>query len=104
VAVGLLDYGGTITSVQSPDREGGFDDVVLGFDDLEGYLTRSPFFGATVGRYANRIAGGRFTLTVTPTRWRSTMVRTTCTAASGAGTRSSGRPSRSSHTTGRECA
>jgi aldose 1-epimerase len=58
----LLDYGGTITAIHTPDRSGAFDDVVLGFDDMNAYLTRSPFFGATIGRYANRIARGRFTL------------------------------------------
>jgi len=58
----LLDYGGLVISLRTPDRTGTPGEVVLGFDDLEAYLTRSPFFGAIVGRYANRIAGGRFTL------------------------------------------
>jgi len=62
LSMDLLDYGATIASLRVPDRFGELDDVVLGFDDLDAYLTRSPFFGATVGRYANRIAGGRFTL------------------------------------------
>jgi len=62
LSLGLLDYGGTITTLSVPDRLGRFDDVVLGFDRLEDYLERSPFFGSTVGRYGNRIAKGRFTL------------------------------------------
>ena len=45
-----------------PDRGGRLDDVVLGYDDLDGYLGSRFYFGAIVGRYANRIAGGRFTL------------------------------------------
>lgn len=57
-----ITYGAIIVSVRVPDRNGRLDDVVLGFDDLEGYLRDSPYFGAIVGRYANRIANGRFTL------------------------------------------
>ena len=60
--VAVLTYGATIQSVLVPDRDGRVDDVVLGFDDLAGYLAPHPYFGATIGRYANRIAGGRFTL------------------------------------------
>jgi aldose 1-epimerase len=60
--VSVLTYGATIQSVRVPDRDGRVDDVVLGFDDLVGYLAPHPYFGATVGRYANRIAGGRFSL------------------------------------------
>jgi aldose 1-epimerase len=62
MTVDLLDYGGIVVSIRVPDRAGQFDDVVLGFDTLEDYTARSPFFGATIGRYANRIARGRFTL------------------------------------------
>jgi aldose 1-epimerase len=57
-----ITYGGIIVSLRTPDRSGRLDDIVLGFDDLDGYLTDSPYFGAIVGRYANRIAGGRLTL------------------------------------------
>ena len=49
-------------SIRTPDRHGRLADIVLGFDDLDGYLTRSRYFGAVVGRYGNRIAKGRFTL------------------------------------------
>jgi aldose 1-epimerase len=55
-------YGGILTELQVPDHDGRTADVVLGFDTLEGYLAGHPFFGATVGRYANRIAKGKFTL------------------------------------------
>lgn len=57
-----ITYGGIITSLRTRDRAGRFDDIVLGFDDLDGYLREHPYFGALVGRYANRIAGGRFTV------------------------------------------
>jgi aldose 1-epimerase len=60
--VSITNFGGRVVSVATPDREGRFDDVVLGFDNLDGYVHKNPYFGALVGRYANRIAGGRFTL------------------------------------------
>lgn len=57
----LINYGGTITSIQVPDKNGKVEDIVTGFDNIEGYLgTQNRFFGATVGRNANRIAGGKF--------------------------------------------
>ena len=60
--VAVLAYGATIQSVVVPDRDGRVADVVLGFHDLAGYLAPHPYFGATIGRFANRIAGGRFEL------------------------------------------
>jgi aldose 1-epimerase len=57
-----IDYGGIVVSLRTPDRRGELDDIVLGFDSLGGYLTSSPYFGAIVGRYANRIARGQFAL------------------------------------------
>jgi aldose 1-epimerase len=57
-----MTYGGIITVIRTPDRAGRFDDIVFGFDSLAGYLGESPYFGAIVGRYANRIARGEFTL------------------------------------------
>jgi len=61
--VQIITYGATISSIQVPDSEGNIDDVVLGFDDLEGYQSeQNPYFGACCGRYANRIAKGKFTL------------------------------------------
>ena len=58
----FMDYGGIITYWSAPDAAGNYEDVVLGFDTLEPYLEGHPFFGALVGRYGNRIAGGEFTL------------------------------------------
>lgn len=58
----VSNYGGIIQSILVPDRNGKPGDVVLGFDDLEGYLSDHPYIGTLVGRYANRIAGGKFTL------------------------------------------
>ncbi|MCC6234130.1 MAG: galactose mutarotase [Verrucomicrobiales bacterium] len=55
-------YGAMLTELHVPDRNGKLADVVLGFDDLESYLKGHPFFGNTTGRYANRIAYGKFTL------------------------------------------
>jgi len=58
----IIAYGAALQSLIVPDAEGRCDDVVLGHDGLEGYLGRRNFFGATVGRYANRIANARFVL------------------------------------------
>jgi aldose 1-epimerase len=60
--VRVMTYGATIISVRVPDRAGRVDDVVLGFDNLDDYLTKARFFGTVVGRYGNRIGKGRFTL------------------------------------------
>lgn len=57
-----IEYGAIITSLRTPDRHGRLADIVLGHDTLAGYLEHSPYFGAVIGRCANRIAGGRFTL------------------------------------------
>ncbi|MFF9105310.1 aldose epimerase family protein [Streptomyces rubrogriseus] len=63
VRVRVLSYGGIVQSAEVPDRDGTTADVVLGFADLDGYVAHpEPYFGALVGRYANRIAGGRFPL------------------------------------------
>jgi aldose 1-epimerase len=62
VSVSVMNYGATIVKIMAPDRTGKFDDVVLGFDHFAPYLHTEPYFGATIGRYANRIAKGRFTL------------------------------------------
>jgi aldose 1-epimerase len=62
MSVSVMDYGATIVSIVVPDRTGKLDDVVLGFDRFAPYLTLKDYFGATVGRYANRIARGKFML------------------------------------------
>ena len=58
----VITYGGIITSLKTPDRDGNLGDIVLGYDDLEGYIENNPYFGAIIGRYGNRIARGKFTL------------------------------------------
>ena len=58
----ITNYGGIVTSLKVPDRNGKFADIVLGFDNLDAYLKGHPYFGALIGRYGNRIAKGRFTL------------------------------------------
>ncbi len=58
----IINYGAILVSLKVPDRQGTLRDVVLGYDDLAGYVKDKSFLGATVGRYANRIAAGKFTL------------------------------------------
>ncbi len=58
----ITNYGAIVTSLEVPDREGELSDIVLGFESLDEYLGEHPYFGAVVGRYANRIAGARFEL------------------------------------------
>jgi aldose 1-epimerase len=58
----VMTYGAAIVSLKTPDRAGQLKNIVLGFDTLDPYLAGVPYFGATVGRYANRIANGRFVL------------------------------------------
>jgi aldose 1-epimerase len=60
--VRTMPYGAALVSIRVPDRNGKADDVVLGFDALDDYVTKNRFFGVVAGRYANRIAKGRFTL------------------------------------------
>lgn len=58
----ITNYGGIVVSLLMPDRAGRMGDVVLGYETLEGYLRKSPYFGCIVGRYGNRIANAKFTL------------------------------------------
>lgn len=63
----IMTYGGIVTSLKMPDRNGNYGDIVLGFDNLGGYTSQSylsacPYFGALIGRYGNRIGGAKFTL------------------------------------------
>jgi aldose 1-epimerase len=62
IEIRTTSYGAILVSISTPDRSGRIADIALGFDSLDGYLTRSRYFGAVVGRYGNRIAGGRFML------------------------------------------
>ena len=58
----IMNYGGTLVSLRAPDRNGVQADIVLGFDEFAPYLSQHPYFGALIGRYANRIAGASFTI------------------------------------------
>src|ERR1700719_212169 len=58
----ITNYGGRVGSLKVPEKMGAMGDVVLGFDSLEGYLNENPYFGALIGRYANRIGHAQFTL------------------------------------------
>jgi aldose 1-epimerase len=58
----IMTYGATLVSLRTPDGDGQLKNIILGFDTLDPYLAGVPYFGATVGRYANRIAKGRFSL------------------------------------------
>lgn len=58
----IMTYGGIVTSLKVPDKRGKLDDVVLGYDTLDAYLKSTPYFGALIGRYGNRIAKGQFSL------------------------------------------
>jgi aldose 1-epimerase len=58
----VISYGATLVSLKVPDRNGKIADVVLGYDTLDGYEQGASYFGGTIGRYGNRIAGGKFTL------------------------------------------
>ena len=62
VEIDAMNYGGIILSIRVPDRKGQFADIVLGHEKMEGYIPNPPYIGAIVGRYANRIANGTFTL------------------------------------------
>ncbi len=60
--VTITNYGATVTSFDVPDKNGNFSSVIVGFDSLQPYLQKPPYFGATIGRYANRIGNAKFTL------------------------------------------
>ena len=62
VELRALDYGGLVISLKTPDKTGALGDIVLGYDNIDGYLKSTPYFGALVGRYGNRIARGKFTV------------------------------------------
>ena len=58
----VATWGACLVEMSTPDRKGTFADITLGFDSLDGYLAKHPFFGVIAGRYANRIAKGKFSL------------------------------------------
>ena len=58
----IINYGAAVVSLTAPDKNGKYADIVLGYDNIEGYVNDKAFFGAIVGRYGNRIAKGKFTL------------------------------------------
>ncbi len=58
----IMTYGGIVQSLFVPDKSGKLGDVVLGYDNLQGYIDKTPYFGALIGRYGNRIGGAKFTL------------------------------------------
>ncbi len=58
----IMTYGGIVQSLSVPDKNGKLGDVVLGYDNLQGYIDKTPYFGALIGRYGNRIGGAKFTL------------------------------------------
>ncbi|MBP6431489.1 MAG: galactose mutarotase [Ferruginibacter sp.] len=61
--VSIINYGGTVTKIITPDNKGNKGDVILGYDSLSGFLQKNnPYFGCLIGRYGNRIANGKFTL------------------------------------------
>lgn len=62
IEVGIINYGGIVVSLKTPDKAGQFADIVLGFDSLDGYLKDHPYFGAVIGRYGNRIGGAKFSI------------------------------------------
>ena len=62
MTVKIADFGGVITEIYTPDKNGEFADIVLGFGHIEPYFKESPYFGALIGRYGNRIANGKFIL------------------------------------------
>ncbi len=60
--VSIITYGGIITSLKVPNKEGVSEEVAIGFNNLEQYQKDNPYFGALIGRFGNRIAKGKFTL------------------------------------------
>lgn len=62
ISLNVISYGGIITELKTPDRQGHTADIVLGFDTLADYEQKNPYFGALIGRYGNRIANGQFRL------------------------------------------
>ncbi|MGW8317372.1 MAG: aldose epimerase family protein, partial [Bacteroidales bacterium] len=66
IEIKITNFGGIITEIDTPDKNGKSGDIVLGFDNLDQYLAGHPNFGALIGRYGNRIANAQFTLDGVP--------------------------------------
>ncbi len=103
LSVSMMDYGCTLLAVDVPDKAGKTVNVTLSFDGLAGYLQKPMYAGTVVGRFANRIAAGKFTLDGREYPWPPTRTATTSTAGRSASTRSSGRPARSARPAPRAC-
>jgi len=89
--VSITNFGATVVTLKVPDRAGKAADIVLGYDTLDGYENGTSYFGATVGRYGNRIAGGKFSIDGKTYTLPRITARTLYTAASSDLTRGSGR-------------
>ena len=87
----IMTLGATLQSLMVPDKAGHKDDVVLGYDTAQEYLAHPDFFGASVGRYANRIAKGKFASTARAIRWPPMTAPIRCMAAPRASTSGCGR-------------
>ena len=97
----LTNYGGIVISLTVPDRTGKPGDVVLGYDNLNDYIGNTPYFGALIGRYGNRIAGADSRSMASSTSSRRTTAQTPSTGDARDSIRWSGRPSRSRPATDR---
>jgi len=86
----VTNYGAIVTEFHAPDRNGKLGDIVGGYENLEGYLKKTPYFGATIGRVANRITNGRFQLEGKTYQLATNDPRITCMAGKRVGTKSSG--------------
>ncbi len=99
----VLTRGATLQQVRVPDASGELGDVVVALPDVAAYEAADGYPGASVGRVANRLAGGRFTLDGTRTTFRPTTARTPCTAGSRGSTSASGPRRRPRSTVSRRC-
>ena len=71
----IINFGAIVTSLSVADRNGKYEDIVLGYDSLQGYLIGESYFGAIVGRYGNRIGKGKFKLDGEPSPWRNNRIQ-----------------------------
>ena len=94
IKVGLMDFGAALVSAVVPDSKGQFADIVLGYNNFNGYLCENPYFGGIVGRFGNRIANGRFTIDGVNISSIQTITASISTAASRVSTAWSGKANR----------